>query len=413
MSSEDAVWRQHTEVITCLIDNRTLVGIDEDAAALHRARESIPAPFPHVLYLLVTDDCNMQCRYCFMRGNEHSSPKHGNMSPATAANVLDYFVSSIQSGSFAEFSSEKQIIFYGGEPLMNMPVLQHVVDYCSVLIGKGELPDNIRFQLVTNGTLLNLKTAQFLKAEGVNVGISIDGDEIITDESRPLKSGGSAYASIVEAIDLCHNLDINVSASVTITPMGLKRKNALLEKMLELKVRSIGFNMLIGKASSQPETYNVEVSQFLLEAFDLFRSKGIYEDRIMRKARSFVEGNLYRFDCAASGANQIVAAPDGGVGICQGFTASREFFYGNVNAGVDYSVRKQVLDEWNCRTPILMDECTDCAALGLCGGGCPYNAYLNAGTIWAKDDRFCSHALETLNWLVWDLYGTTIKAHKT
>ena len=44
-------------------------------------------------------------------------------------------------------------------------------------------------------------------------------------------------------------------------------------------------------------------------------------------------------------------------------------------------------------------------ALGICGGGCPFQAEITTGSIWGLDERFCVHAKMTLEWLIWDLYS--------
>lgn len=56
-----------------------------------------------------------------------------------------------------------------------------------------------------------------------------------------------------------------------------------------------------------------------------------------------------------------------------------------------------------------MEECKNCPALGICGGGCPFNAYQQEKNIWALDKRFCIHAKMTLEWLIWDLYQNSKK----
>lgn len=410
VSEHSSIWQEHYSIFEHLRENKAIIHCsDHDCRALQRARDSCPEPFPHVLYLLITNDCNMRCTYCFVRSASNSDFRRINMSEYTAKNVLDFFKSAVKRGSSDDFKAEKHIIFYGGEPLLNLPVLQFAIQYSRKLISDGELPEKTRLSIVTNGTLLSKETVEILKGSEVNVGISLDGDRTITDQTRPLKSGKSAFDTIVNAVSISQDAGIDVSLSVTVTPLGLARKEALLQQILKLKVKSISFNMLIGKNTSLPDSYNSDVSQFLLDAFDLLRSKGIYEDRMMRKTRSFVEGTLYRFDCAASGGNQIVAASDGSLGICHGFVSTREFFYGNVNTGIDKSTYKKVYNEWNHRSPVFMDECEECPAIAICGGGCPYNAFINTGSIWGKDERFCIHATAALNWLIWDLYKNIIE----
>jgi len=51
-----------------------------------------------------------------------------------------------------------------------------------------------------------------------------------------------------------------------------------------------------------------------------------------------------------------------------------------------------------------MEKCLECPALGICGGGCPYNAYTRHGKIWEIDDTFCPQSLLVLEYLIWDLH---------
>jgi uncharacterized protein len=123
----------------------------------------------------------------------------------------------------------------------------------------------------------------------------------------------------------------------------------------------------------------------------------------MRKANAFIERNVWPFDCGAAGGNQIVIAPNGDVGICHGFIADRKHFPTNVfNSNFNMS-EDATYREWSMRSPLNMPQCMDCPALGICGGGCPFQAEIEKGSIWQLDERFCVHAKMTLEWLIWEL----------
>ena len=51
-----------------------------------------------------------------------------------------------------------------------------------------------------------------------------------------------------------------------------------------------------------------------------------------------------------------------------------------------------------------MEQCYDCEAIALCGGGCPASAELRTGSRWNIDDRICPHSKLSLEWLIWDTY---------
>lgn len=116
-------------------------------------------------------------------------------------------------------------------------------------------------------------------------------------------------------------------------------------------------------------------------------------------------------DCGAPG-NQLVLAPNGDLGVCQAFLPSRKFYSFNINTDKDIGYDRLV-GEWKNRYSLNMDECLDCEALGICGGGCPYNSYVNTGSIWSLDERMCKHNKEFIDWLMWDIYDNQQSPKRT
>ena len=68
--------------------------------------------------------------------------------------------------------------------------------------------------------------------------------------------------------------------------------------------------------------------------------------------------------------------------------------------------KNETLKEWASLSPVNKEECQDCEALGICGGGCPIDAINKNGEkdIHGIDRRFCVHAKMTLEFLIRDLY---------
>ena len=93
-------------------------------------------------------------------------------------------------------------------------------------------------------------------------------------------------------------------------------------------------------------------------------NKNIFEDRIMRKVDAFVDGKIYPFDCGASGGGQIVIAPDGDVGVCHGYLGDRKYFCTNIHDITFDPTKDPVFLEWSKRSPLNLDACKTCPALG-------------------------------------------------
>jgi len=262
--------------------------------------------------------------------------------------------------------------------------------------------------MVTNGSLITNEIAKTLKSFNVQVSISIDGDSFATNSSRIYADGKPAYQDIKRGFLVCKENGMNIGASCTLSEASISDFDTTIKVLLdECQVTNLGFNLMIAGEDKLNDGYNERAAKFIIDAFKIFRERGVYEDRIMRKATSFVESKVWPFDCGATGGNQIVIAPDGDIGICHGFLAKRKYFPTNVyNDDFDIS-EDPTYKEWSMRSPLNMPQCQECPALGICGGGCPFQSEIEKGSIWDLDDRFCIHAKMTLEWLIWDLFNQT------
>ena len=143
--------------------------------------------------LQLTQSCNFRCKYCIYsedknaRQRSHSS-KH--MSWETAKKAIDFlWEHSVDSKSI-------NIGFYGGEPLLEFPLLQRIVDYSKErFIGK-----KLTFAMTTNGSLLTDDIIHYLENHRVTLLISIDGPKEINDRNRVFADGSGTYDTVAKQI---------------------------------------------------------------------------------------------------------------------------------------------------------------------------------------------------------------------
>jgi uncharacterized protein len=128
------------------------------------------------LILEVTEACNLRCRYCtysdYYPGNRSWSDL--SMGWERAKKAMDYFLS--HSGR----AEHRSVTFYGGEPLLQIDLIERCVDYAREQ-GKERPP---RFQLTTNGTLLTPANAERMVAMDMNFLVSVDGPQDCHDRNR-------------------------------------------------------------------------------------------------------------------------------------------------------------------------------------------------------------------------------------
>ncbi|MGQ4833118.1 MAG: TIGR04084 family radical SAM/SPASM domain-containing protein [Candidatus Asgardarchaeia archaeon] len=121
-------------------------------------------------FITLTQVCNLNCKYC------------GNMPDPTIAPIeLSYDLSILKS--FLSKDGDVDICFYGGEPLLRIPLIKKIMD---------EIPAN-HYILQTNGLLLKKLDTEYLNKFDT-ILISIDGRKEITDYYR----GTGTYDKVME-----------------------------------------------------------------------------------------------------------------------------------------------------------------------------------------------------------------------
>ena len=124
--------------------------------------------------LILTEKCNLACRYCYECGNEHT------MSFDTAKMIID-----------SEMRNEKEeqfkIFFFGGEPFVNFHVLKQIYEYTEMRYsGRVE-----KYALTTNGTLVHgrIQAWMYENRKRFEITLSLDGTREIHNRNRINKQG--------------------------------------------------------------------------------------------------------------------------------------------------------------------------------------------------------------------------------
>jgi len=390
-------WDQVIGVINSLYQNRLIILQSENEKFLNKSKLLNIGIDIHTMYLILTDSCNLKCKYCFIENSLPFDHINNNMSIQTLSKSVDLFKKLSRNQSHYN-----KIIFYGGEPLLNREIL-----YQGVIIVREHLGKKTDINLITNGIGITRKDANFFKENKVKISISIDGLESINNKARVFNNNKNSYSSIVKGYNNLKFVGYNeIGASITLGKHNIKNLQKNIELLLEkFDFKTIGFNFLMDFPNCKnPFAIDMDLATTeVLKTFEFLRKKGIYEDRIMRKLKPFLEEKIHLKDCCAIG-NQIVISPDGEIGPCHGFLYNKKYFSQEIDE-VDTIYSNGDFIEWSKRFPINMEKCDNCVAIGICGGGCPYQAYINKGSIWELDERMCQHNKIFLEWAIWDVFN--------
>lgn len=367
----------------------------------------MPRPYVSIAYFVLTEQCNLACKYCFLGNANKNANKVTNypMSIETADQALKFFArQTIQKQE--EFNDEKEIIFYGGEPLLNYETLKYVVNKSKILQTQGILSNRLRYSIVTNGLLLSDEIIGFFKENNINMSISIDGASAKANVHRVDRVGNCIFERLIANIKKARKAGLTFGLSITITEETMENIDELFEFIKKIDIKSVCLNILFKYNDSEIDSsYYERATIFIIEFYKRARELGIYEDRFMRKLLAFMESSIYYSDCAATTGSQIILTPDGGVGICHGCMETRDFFVGSIWDENLIVEKNTVFMKWSQLSPLFREECQSCPALGICGGGCPINASkVNEDhSINGIDSTFCIHAKTVLLFLIEEL----------
>lgn len=135
--------------------------------------------FNHITVMLnISHRCNMACVYCCAGGGTYGGNEE-LMSIEVAKRAVD---SLMRLGRFT-------LYFFGGEPMLNLPVLIRTAEYTAVRAReKGVKAD---FILSTNGSIGFRRfpdLCQFIRENNFRVNVSLDGPRETQNRNRPFKT---------------------------------------------------------------------------------------------------------------------------------------------------------------------------------------------------------------------------------
>lgn len=324
------------------------------------------------LFLCISNDCNARCTYCFAHQGDYGKSR-GIMDSKVAKRAIDFYMKKVPDYATA------YIIFFGGEPLL---ATKQIIETCEYVKSNYANRD-YHFHIVTNGTLLDINTIDYLKDNNFGIGISIDGGREIQNKQRPLANGKDSYDETTKNLDyLLKSID-NVHARGTYCDYNqslVKIHKDLLA--LGFKEVNVPPDILNSKSNeSQKKLFN-ELDEFYEYILNYTKKNnsfpfGLFKDKI-RSAYLPKFGSNY--GCGL-GKTTFSVDINGNIYPCHRFTALDEFKIGNVS---DNTKVKDFI--------FTSTKCKNCWNRYTCTHGCSYNDYEIEHSLTSKNQYFCSYS---------------------
>ena len=154
------------------------------------------------IMLIVTENCNLRCSYCYEQEKPYSAKKR--MSWPTAQKAIDQFFQQVP-----EHADRTSITFFGGEPTLEFDLIKKVIaySYSHRTIGHYRGKD-YNYVINTNGTLLSEEMYQLFGRLGrkLNLRVSADGFREGHDITRKTVDGKGSWRLVGKNLTYHRNL---------------------------------------------------------------------------------------------------------------------------------------------------------------------------------------------------------------
>ncbi|MCK4664028.1 MAG: SPASM domain-containing protein [Bacteroidales bacterium] len=329
--------------------------------------------------ILTTFACNMKCIYCFEQGVDSNI----SMKQEIINNTCAWLTNRMEQLR----PKELVIIFFGGEPLMNLKAVEYISK--TLFLESQKQGVKLSIEIITNGILLTPKLIDFLLPFGLRkVKVTLDGDQKTHDRMRPLKvakyKDKGTYNRILENL-------LKIKGKVPIFIGGnydnISKSHipVLLDDLKEMgfkdEIKEIAFKPILGFPNHEKNSiHKIDACTFSeTNVDDLYWLVQETEKRGFKPMKKIALG-----PCEAVRENSFTIDPSGKIYKCSAMVGREEYSVGNVNKDWENSSFNSV--NVSFMTSDAWKNCLNCKFLPLCGGGCRLGALMQKGNL---DDISC------------------------
>lgn len=357
----------------------------------------------YLVEILVTQKCNLACRYCLAE----AGPKMPHLHPELAYAAVD--------AAFRLPANQPLTIqLSGGEPFVNFDLFRDLVTYIEAKRHESDRP--VRLCTQSNGTLISDAIAEFLKHHDVQIGISCDGPSTFSDISRPMLNGKSSNSATLRGMSILRRHKVPFGVILVLNRTNVEHPEEIIDFFSEIGVSSLKVNPInmIGDAQRAWDSLAITGDQY----FDFLDA---FVERLIERRLLFSEGNLaeylrylvyrtHNYRCMRStcgaGVSFFLVDASGDVYPCAHSAGLRAWRLGTITEGskdlVVLGAHNDIVRQFPMRLVERIAEARHCPWRHFCEGGCAVNAYQRFGTIQAPDtlcafyERFYPRLLERL-----------------
>lgn len=316
------------------------------------------------LCLVLSQDCNMRCIYCYENGGSFNKTRK-IMDCSTIKKIVDWWISKIP-----QEISLVRVEFYGGEPLLNISGFMYAIEYINEKM--KQLNKKVRYFVITNGTLINGEILEVLKINKVTVTLSIDGDRESQNVNRRLQGNQDSYDIVVQNLHRLLDLNVRVLARITMTQGNVKRLFNSVVSLWEAGIDEVDCIAVL--TNSEKLRIREDDLIELRKTCEMIQKKMV--DNLMTKKEKFfgnylrIIGSLYdNWDkfypmCGYYSYKKIYCTPDEELYNCEKLIGFNSECLGTVDEIECIQLKERITSHTYSK------KCAECVMRRVCGGYC-------------------------------------------
>jgi len=302
-----------------------------------------------VIWIHLTNQCNLRCKYCFVKKNSKTISKSN----------IEKSIRTIYEYVKREKISYIQFKFSGGEPLLKFDLIVRFIRLTNIIF-KNTSYD---FVILTNGTLLDNSIINQIKKLKLQVAVSLDGTQKAHDKVR----GRGSFDKAIKGIFKIQKLSIPFNITVTINKLNVKNLPKLTSYLLKKRIPFV-YNFYRKPIDTKIDlTCNSDVLiKYIKKAYEEIESN-LPKPCIMNSLLDRVYfTKAHNLPCGL-GHNYIVIKPDGNFCFCHMLLDSKG---GQIPSNNLNLLQKENKFIKSTKTKI-KNYCQNCRWRYICAGGCP------------------------------------------
>ena len=205
--------------------------------------------------------CNLKCHYCYYLDKAEI---YGGREPRMTEQMLEHFVKEyIRANDVAEVFFN----WHGGEPLLaGLDFYRKAVAFQQKYAGGKKIHNTLQ----TNATLITPQWAQFFRANGFLIGVSLDGPQNVHDRYRGGKGGASVYDRVIRGIMELYRAGVQYNVMATVNKQSEGRALEIYQFLKSAGTRFIQFMPVVEHVKDglivSPETKGAKLASWSVSA---------------------------------------------------------------------------------------------------------------------------------------------------